>query len=333
MNSLTHKTPKIGLALGGGGARGIAHIGVLKALQEESIPIDMIAGTSAGAVIGSCYAKERNVTILEEIALGMDWKKLFSLVDFNLLLLGKGLVHGRKVKALLSSIIGNTKFEDLEIPLAVVAADAQTTEEIVINEGSVIEAVRASISMPVIFTPVKWGNKFLVDGGIVNAVPVDVVRNMGAEVIIAVNVIPDPLQRKQAKLDKKKKMPEEMPNLRPESIRLVAAKRKLNNLVREDRDRVEILGRLSDIARTTIYKGREKIDPRTPNIIDVLMQSIHAMEYENIRLRITAADIVISPDVSRIGTFGFYKGEEAITLGYNAAKGILPQLQGLIRCL
>ena len=97
MNSLTHKTPKIGLALGGGGARGIAHIGVLKALEEESIPIDMIAGTSAGAVIGSCYAKERNVTILEEIALGIDWKKLFSLVDFNLLLLGKGLVQNLRI--------------------------------------------------------------------------------------------------------------------------------------------------------------------------------------------------------------------------------------------
>jgi NTE family protein len=149
MSSVTHETPKVGLALSCGAAHGLAHIGVLKALQEESIPIDVIAGTSAGAIVGACYAKERSVAILEEIALGMDWKRVGRLVDPNLTLLGKGFLQGEKVKSLLRSILGDVRFEQLEIPFAVVAADARDMQEIVINTGSVVEAVRASISMPV----------------------------------------------------------------------------------------------------------------------------------------------------------------------------------------
>lgn len=155
------KTPKVGLALSDGAARGLAQIGVLKALGEKSIPIDMISGTSAGALIGACYAKERKATALEEVALGVDWKKLARLVDMNLILLWKGFIQGQKVKSLLKSLLGNVKFEDLEIPLAVVTADVATMEEFIIKEGSVIEALRASISIPAIFTPVKRNNRFL----------------------------------------------------------------------------------------------------------------------------------------------------------------------------
>ena len=333
MGSLTRESPKVGLALGGGGARGLAHIGVLKALEEASIPIDMIAGTSAGAMVGGCYAVERNAAAMEEIVLGIDWRKMARLVDPNLLLLGKGFVHGEKIKAFCKSIIGDMKFEDLEIPLAVVAADAETTEEIVINKGPVAEAMRASISMPVILTPVKWGSRFLIDGGIVNPVPVDVVRSMGAEVVIAVDVLPSPSQRRQAKLARKKKVPEEAPSLRPRSVRLLTVRKRLDSLVRENRGTSEMLDWLSNLAKTAIYRGRGKIDPRTPGIFDVLMHSLEAMQYERIRLRIETADIVISPDVSDIGTFGFHRGKEAIAQGYKAAQDMLPKVQETIRSI
>ncbi len=231
------KAPKIGLALSGGAARGLAHIGVLKALEEESIPIDMIAGTSAGAVIGAGYAKERKAVILEEIALGVDWKKLARLVDPNLILLWKGFVQGQKVTSFLSSIIGDVKFEDLEMPFAVVATDVESMEEVVINEGSVIEAVRASISMPVIFTPVKWGNRFLIDGGIVNPMPVGVVRNMGAEIVIAVNALAITPQRKRERLAKKEVKVE--PSLNSKNARLSTIRKKIDNLLQENKDRIE----------------------------------------------------------------------------------------------
>jgi NTE family protein len=181
---------KIGLALGGGGARGLAHIGVLKVLQQEMVPIDMIAGTSAGALIGAIFAQNKDVSVIESIALQFDKKKLISLLDFSLR--RSGFIGGRKVTSLLKLIMGSdVTFSDLRIPLACVAANISACEEVVIDQGSVLEAVRASISVPGIFTAVKWKGSYLVDGGLGNPVPVGVVKRMGADFVIAVNVIPD----------------------------------------------------------------------------------------------------------------------------------------------
>ena len=185
---------KVGLALGGGGARGLAHIGALQILQEEKIPIDMIAGASAGAVIGAIYAQGKDATVIKNVAVKLDWKKLLSLVDFALP--KTGFVAGRKVRNLLELIMGgDVKFSELKIPFACVATDIGTCEEVVIDQGSVLEAVRASISIPAIFTVVNWKGRYLVDGGLVNPVPVSVVRKMGADFVIAVNVIPDVRER------------------------------------------------------------------------------------------------------------------------------------------
>lgn len=324
------KIPKVGLALSGGAARGLAQIGVLKALEEESIPIDMISGTSAGALIGACYAKERKATVLEEIALGVDWKKLARLVDMNLILLWKGFVQGQKVKSFLNSLIGDVKFKDLEIPLAVVTADVETMEELIITEGSVIEAVRASISMPAIFIPVKWDNRFLIDGGVVNPLPVDVVRSMGAEIVIAVNTIAIAPQRKSEQPGGKET--KVRPSLHLGDTRLLAVKKRIDSLVRQDKDKIKIFDDLLYIAKAKIYTHRGGIEPKTPDIFNVLTQSIHAMECELSKLAAKSADIIITPDVSHIGTFGFHKGEEAISQGYKATQTILPELQQKIRC-
>jgi NTE family protein len=182
------KNRKIGLALGGGGARGLAHIGVLEVLEKEGIPIDMIAGTSAGAAIGALYAQGKKVSEMKKLARSWDWKQRAQIID--LALPKSGFIAGKKVKQLLKSIIGDVKFSELKLPFACVATDVITGEEVVINQGSVLEAVRASISMPVIFTVVKQKGRYLVDGALTNPVPVSVLKDMGADFIIAVNVTP-----------------------------------------------------------------------------------------------------------------------------------------------
>jgi len=191
------KKRKVGLALGGGAARGLAHIGVLEVLQREGIPIHMIAGTSAGAAIGALYAQGKDANQIKSLAIDLvDWKKLASLVD--LALPKTGFIEGKKIRDQLRAVIGSdVKFSDLKIPLACVATDIDTGDEVVIKQGSVVEAVRASISIPVVFTVVKWKGRNLVDGGLVNPVPVRVLKEMGADFIIAVNVIPETSERAQ----------------------------------------------------------------------------------------------------------------------------------------
>lgn len=186
---------KVRLALGGGGARGLAHIGVLEALERAGITIDMIAGTSAGAAIGALYAQGRDISSIKNLTMAMGWKRLAPLVD--LALPKSGFIEGRKIKEVLKSTIGDVAFEELSIPLACVATDIMTGEEVIINQGSVLEGVRASISVPVIFTVAKWKGRYLVDGGLVNPVPVSVLKGIGADLIIAVNVVPDISDRVQ----------------------------------------------------------------------------------------------------------------------------------------
>jgi NTE family protein len=187
------KKKKVGLALGGGYARGLAHIGVLEVFEREGIPIDLIAGTSIGALVGALYSREHDSGLLRKQAMQLDWIGVTSLVD---LALGKsGFVGGKRVTSLLKRFMGDVRFEELSVPLACVATDIITGDEVVLKEGSVLEAVRASISIPVIFTVVKKDGRFLVDGGLVNQIPVNVVKQMGADVIIAVDITPTRAER------------------------------------------------------------------------------------------------------------------------------------------
>ncbi len=190
MGSAELSRKKIGLALSGGAARGLAHIGVLEVLRKEGIPIDMIAGTSAGAVAGAVYAWNQDITRMKKEVLAVNWLKIAPLIDLSLF--KGGLIKGKKIKGLLASYVGgNTKFSDLKIPFACVASDIETGEEVVIDRGSVPDALRASISIPGIFAVVKHEGRYLVDGGLTTPVPVEVVKQMGADFIIAVNVTPD----------------------------------------------------------------------------------------------------------------------------------------------
>lgn len=187
---------KVGLALGSGAALGMAHVGVLKALERGGIPIHLIAGTSAGALVGALYARGRSVREIENLLLEhVDWKKLPRLID--LILPRTGFIAGRRLSNLIKQVMGgDLDFAGLNIPLACVATDIDSGEEVILRQGSVAEAVRASISIPGIFALADYGGRHLVDGSLTTPVPVCLARDMGADCVIAVNVLPErPLSR------------------------------------------------------------------------------------------------------------------------------------------
>lgn len=210
---------KVGLALGGGAARGLAHIGVLEVLEKEGIPIDMVVGTSAGAIVGALYASGISALQMQEMVTGMDWNQRRRLVDFSIprtgFIAGERIVH-----ELQKAMGGDLKFSELKKPFACVACDLVSGEEAVMTSGSVAEAVHASISIPVIFQAVKRKGRYLIDGGLVNQVPVNVAKAMSAEYVIAVNVVPRHIQKLKARLDDQS-VPETESGPRPNIISIM----------------------------------------------------------------------------------------------------------------
>jgi NTE family protein len=182
-----YRPPRVGLALSGGGARGLAHIGVLKVFERESIPISGIAGASAGGLVGAAYAAGMSVAELETEALEMSkLRNLVKLMDRSLPHMG--LLAGQKIVNYLAERIGYKDFAELRLPLALAAVDLESGNEVTLDSGSVIEAVRATISFPGVFTPCEVAERLLVDGGLLNNLPIDIARQMGAEAVIAVDV-------------------------------------------------------------------------------------------------------------------------------------------------
>ncbi|MEK7341874.1 MAG: patatin-like phospholipase family protein [Candidatus Binatota bacterium] len=179
------KLPKIGLVLGGGAARGFAHVGVIRVLEQEKIPIDFIIGTSVGSFVGAIYADKKNSFELEWTAFSLEEKDLF---DYTFISPTQGFVRGERLEEFVLKKVSARELQQLKIPLGVVATDIQSGEVVVLQTGSVARAVRASSAIPGIFIPVRYQGRLLVDGGVLNNVPVDVARKMGAEVVIAVNL-------------------------------------------------------------------------------------------------------------------------------------------------
>jgi NTE family protein len=180
------KNKKVGLALGGGGAKGLAHIGVLKVLTREGVKIDYIAGTSIGSLMGAYYAAHLEVEELEKKILEKsDWKMGVSMFDPTL---NKGILKGKRIEALIAEWIGVKTFQELQIPLTIITTDLKTGAMVNFSQGDIIKAIRASISVPLIFQPVRHDDMILTDGGLSNPVPDDVVAGMGADKVIAVNL-------------------------------------------------------------------------------------------------------------------------------------------------
>ncbi len=180
---MSDRSPKLGLALGSGGARGLAHIGVLEVLERENIEIDYITGSSMGSLIGGFYASGVALKYMTALAEELEWENLS---DFTFPRCG--LLKGNKVLKFLELLTKKNDFSDLDIPFAAVACDIESGEHLIINEGSVAEAIRASTAVPGIFVPFEYKGMKLVDGGLVDPVPVSSCYNLGADVVIGVDV-------------------------------------------------------------------------------------------------------------------------------------------------
>ncbi len=322
---------KIGYALGGGAARGLSHIGVLKALEEHSIFPDIVTGTSIGALIGALYAGGIKIGDIEQLALRLDFKRLVLLADMTLPL--SGLIGGKRVISLLKSILGDLTFSHLKYDFACVATDIKTGEQVVIHDGSLIEAIRASISLPGIFTPVCIKGRYLVDGGLVNEVPVSVCREMGAEYVIGVNVIPEP-GRMMPKLKKSQKTrthqaakSDEMAHERKLTMlpevpgRFIQSRvDDIENSIRKfllhhNKLKSKMLKSLDWLRMETPHIFRLK----TPGLINILTQTLTIIEYRVAIENLKDADLVISPDIDDIGFWQFDKAAQAIAVGEKAA--------------
>ena len=186
--ALSGKRPKIAIVLGGGGARGLTHIGVLKALEEKKIPIDIIVGTSVGALVGGLYASGMKIEDLEKMGQGIGWNKISNLSTLKLftLITAESLLSTEKLEKYLKKYIGAQKFDELKIPFACIACDIKTGERIIFKDGEAAFAMRVSATIPGVFKPVEYRHRLLVDGGIVDSLPVDIAKVMGADFIIAV---------------------------------------------------------------------------------------------------------------------------------------------------
>lgn len=187
---------KVGLALSGGGAKGFAHIGVIKVLEKNNIPIDFVTGTSAGAIIGGIYASGTPINILEESILKMKQRNFIEFIlDFGIP--KGGFVKGKHIMKFVDNMLKEKRIENFKIPFSAVAADITNWEEKIFDRGDALLAIRSSISVPGIMKPVKIKNSILVDGGAVNPLPIDVAKKMGADIVIGVNVIGDPKKLKE----------------------------------------------------------------------------------------------------------------------------------------
>ncbi len=301
------KKKKVGLVLGCGGAKGLSHIGVIKYLEEMNVKIDFIAGSSIGALIGGAYAGGLSIKEIEDIALKTDLTSTAKLFSPGF---GKsGLVTGLKVQKFLTSILGKKNIEELEIPFAAVATDLLTGQEIHFSKGDLVEAIRASISIPIVFQPVIWNNIILVDGGLVSPVPINVAREIGANHIIAVNV----LSSKNMSDIKRDKKSDNKINLEKPLEIIPTLQRKLEDLI-VDKKWIR-----------NFIKHKEKED--LPSMKKIFNQSIKIAQEKMITqsIELYKPDVLIEPDVGSVNMFEFYKAEEIIEKGYEAAEKILKE--------
>ena len=283
---------RVGLALGSGAARGLAHLGVLNVLEQAGVEIEFVSGASIGAFVGAflCAGKmDRLVRFARSLT---SWDSL-KFVDF--MIPKNGLIEGKRIEKFMRDHLGDTRIEDLEVPFACVTADYYTGAEVILKEGDLVDAVRASISIPGIFKPVPINGLLLVDGGVVNPVPVGVVRELGADYIIAVDISP--------------------------SIANITISKGMDKLGPED------LALLSQ----TGY-GRRNAD-YSPNIFEVILGSISIMEasIKTMRLKSEKPDIIIRPDIFDVGLFEFHKYRLGVSRGEEAAKGVLNKIDRFVK--
>lgn len=313
------RRPRVGLALGSGSARGLAHLGVIRAIEDAGIEIDFIAGTSMGALIGAVHAAGK-LDELEAFFRAFDWKKMASF--FDVVLPKSGLLDGARIGELVRAHVHADAIEMLPKPFAAVATDIVSGEEVVIRSGDVIEAVRASISVPGIFTPLRTNGHVLVDGGLTNPVPVSVARAMGADIVIAVDLNHQIIAGKNMKpLLPAGKSNGEPGNESGMFSRWVGDYRLSMNDIKQ-----KLLS--GDNQVSAQFRKWASAEP-LPSIFEVLLASINIMETRitQTRLRLDQPDVIIQPPLGDIRFLEFDRAEEIIDIGYRHAQRQLASLQ------
>jgi NTE family protein len=288
--------PTIGLALGGGAARGFAHIGVIRTLIAHGIVPDVIVGTSIGAVTGGCYAAGQ-LDLLETWARGLTVRSVLSHLDLNLS--GSGLIHGGNLAKKLEAGLGDGRIDDLPLRFAAIATEFNSGHEIWLTRGRLSDALRASYALPGIFPPVLIGGRWLVDGALVNPVPVSAARALGARMVIAVNLNSDLFGRGTIIASHGSDEEDDAAAIAPKTNGL------LGMFSRERQLRRQFIGR----------RGR-------PSIPTVMVEAFNVMQDRITRARLAGdpPDVLISPRLGQVGWFDFHRGKDAIKIGTEAAE-------------
>lgn len=315
---------KIGLVLGSGSARGLAHVGVILALEAYNIPIDIIAGTSIGSVIGSLYASGATIKQLEEVTLSIKMSKTLFMLDSTFP--HSGLISGDRIEKMLNQFALKDKtFDDLSISFAAVATDVESGAKVILNQGKVIDAVRASIAIPGIFTPVKYGDYYLVDGGVVDPVPVDVVQMMGADIIIAVSLTKINPCSTILMIDKETGHLKEVENL--EDLRI---NKEESPKFKDIEENTSLIDKEKGFFKEKIEQVKSKFEG--PNIFEIINQSSDIMGAKITDQSLEGADVVIVPfGIKEINLFDFDKAEILIKGGIMATLINIPEIKRAIK--
>jgi NTE family protein len=303
----TMHRPSIGIALGGGAARGWAHIGVLKCLSAAGLEPDIVAGTSIGAVAGACYVTGK-LKALEDFASGLTRRGVFGFLDFNFG--GSGLITGQRLSSRLENHLRDFEIESLERKFVAVATELGTGHEVWLNKGSLVNALKASFALPGIFRPIQINGRWLIDGALVNPIPVSVCRALGARIVIAVNLNADVFNKGGV-------IPDQTAFVEPHA----------------EEDTLE-----GSNGRAAVHLLHRQIFGRAngaPGISAVMMDAINITQDRIARSRLAGdpPDITIGPKTGSIGLFDFHRGPEAIAAGYAAAEKQLDEIRTALRAL
>jgi NTE family protein len=296
---------KVGIVLGAGAARGWAHIGAIQELIAMGVSPDIVVGASAGAVVGGCFAAGR-LPQLEAFTRSLTKRRVFGLMDVSFS--GGGLIGGNRLRTRLTESLGGIDIEDLPIRFASVATEVGTGHEIWLKNGPLIDAMCASYALPGIFEPVRWGGRWLMDGALVNPVPVNVARALGAEKVIAINLSADVLTRGTAIQDLQHFIEEAQTEVAASGARTGG-----------------LLSRGAGLLRRQFASGASG----APGIASVMADAFNITQDRIMRSRLAGdpPDVLITARMSKIGLFEFHRADELIALGKEAARKAIDEIR------
>jgi NTE family protein len=296
---------KIGIALGGGAARGWSHIGVMRVLTEAGVVPDVIAGCSIGAVVGGCFAAGK-LDELESFANSLTKRRVMGLLDFHIT--GSGLIAGGRLQRLLNHDLTDLRVESLPIRFCTIATELGTGHEIWLTRGPLVQAMRASYALPGLFDPVLIGGRWLMDGALVNPIPITAARALGADIVICVNLNGEVRARGTV----------------------------IQSYDAETTDEDEIEAAMGEPRRWGIFappRLNRLRKPEAPGIATVMVDAFNITQDRIARSRLAGdpPDVMISPKLAKVGLFEFHRAQESIELGRQAAERALTDIREMIR--